>query len=157
MTAYALSCFIFLVLPQGMREILSRVYYSLKDTKSQMLYNSIALLLNILLNLIFVRRLGLPGLALATVISVYIGLSLSVIGILPRLGRVVVKDILKNGMKILLLCAFPSIVTWGIREIVTQPSAMVRLSVTFLPALCIMGCQQRFMHLLTSKPVLSMN
>jgi putative peptidoglycan lipid II flippase len=153
MTAYILSWFIFLVLPQGIREILSRAYYSLKDTKSQMLYNSIALLLNIVLNLMFVRRLGLPGLALATVISVYAGLALSVAGIVPRLGKEVVTGILKNGMKIILSCILPSIAALGIRELAGDLSPFARLLITFLPAVTILFFEVFLMNFLDARRV----
>ncbi|MDI3311222.1 MAG: lipid II flippase MurJ, partial [Thermoanaerobacterium sp.] len=53
----------------GLRNVLSRGFYSLKDTKTPMLNGAIAVLVNIGLNLIIVRYLALGGLALSTSIA----------------------------------------------------------------------------------------
>ena len=50
----------------GLREILSRAFYSVQDTKTPVINASIAVGINIVLNLIFSRFLGIGGLTLAT-------------------------------------------------------------------------------------------
>ena len=57
----------------GLRIILSKAFYSLRDTKTPMLNGFIAIIANIILNLILIKPLGHGGLALATSISSLIG------------------------------------------------------------------------------------
>ncbi|SNX53531.1 murein biosynthesis integral membrane protein MurJ [Thermoanaerobacterium sp. RBIITD] len=53
----------------GLRNVLSRSFYSLKDTKTPMYNGAIAVLINIALNLILVKYLALGGLALSTSVA----------------------------------------------------------------------------------------
>ena len=76
MTSIALILYSIGLVAIGLREILTRTFYSLSDTKTPMINGSIAILINILLNLIFIRILGYAGLALATSISTIIGVIL---------------------------------------------------------------------------------
>lgn len=56
----------------GLRDILSKVFYSLKDTKTPMVNGMIAVALNIVLNIALVKVMGHGGLALATSLSAII-------------------------------------------------------------------------------------
>ena len=53
----------------GLRDILLRAFYSLQDTKTPMVNSAIAIAMNIILNIILSKYMGLGGLALATSIS----------------------------------------------------------------------------------------
>ncbi len=53
----------------GLRDVLVRVFYSIKETKAPIINASIGMVLNIALNIILSRYLGIGGLALATSIS----------------------------------------------------------------------------------------
>ncbi|MDU1538956.1 MAG: murein biosynthesis integral membrane protein MurJ [Paeniclostridium sordellii] len=53
----------------GLRDILGKVFYSLKDTKTPMINGVIAMVLNIVLNIVLVKVMGHGGLALATSLS----------------------------------------------------------------------------------------
>lgn len=57
----------------GLRIILSKAFYSLRDTKTPMMNGFIAIIINIILNMILIKPLGHGGLALATSISSLIG------------------------------------------------------------------------------------
>ncbi len=50
----------------GVRDVLYRAFYSLSDTKTPMINGSIALIINIVLNLILIRPLGHAGIAIST-------------------------------------------------------------------------------------------
>lgn len=69
MTAIALACYSFGMIGFGLREILSKVFYSLQDTKIPMFNGALAMVMNIILNIVFIKFLGHAGLALATSIS----------------------------------------------------------------------------------------
>lgn len=84
-TAYAVS------LPAvAFSEILSRVYYSLKDSKTPIKYFSIAMGINIVLNFmaIYVFHFGYLGLAAATSIAEIISMSLMLLKLNKSLGKI---------------------------------------------------------------------
>ncbi|XTR37209.1 murein biosynthesis integral membrane protein MurJ [Paraclostridium tenue] len=56
----------------GLRDILGKVFYSLKDTKAPMINGVIAVVLNIILNIVLEKVMGHGGLALATSLSAII-------------------------------------------------------------------------------------
>ena len=51
MTSSALFCYSIGIIGFGLRDILSRVFYSIQDTKTPMINGAIAMALNIVLNL----------------------------------------------------------------------------------------------------------
>ena len=69
LTASALFFYSIGMIGFGLREVLSRVFYSLQDSKTPMINAAIGLVLNLILNLILSKYLGIAGLALATSIS----------------------------------------------------------------------------------------
>lgn len=69
MTTTALFYYSIGMLGFALRDILSRAFYSLQDTKTPMIYSVIAIAMNIILNLILSKYMGLGGLALSTSIS----------------------------------------------------------------------------------------
>jgi putative peptidoglycan lipid II flippase len=72
MTAIALAMYSIGLVAYGLREIISKVFYSLQDTKTPMINGAIAMGLNVVLNLALVKIMGHAGLALATSISALI-------------------------------------------------------------------------------------
>ncbi len=69
MTVSSLFYYSIGMLGVGLRDILSRAFYSMQDTKTPMLNASVAALMNIVLNIVLSRFMGIGGLALATSIS----------------------------------------------------------------------------------------
>lgn len=69
MTATALSMYSIGMIAFGLSEILGKVFYSLQDTKTPMINGMISMVINIILNFIFIKVMGLAGLPLATSIS----------------------------------------------------------------------------------------
>lgn len=69
MTARALIFYSLGLVGASLRLMLNRVFYSFQDTKTPMVNGALAVGLNIVLNLIFIRFMGHAGLALATSIS----------------------------------------------------------------------------------------
>ena len=69
MTAIALIMYSIGMVAFGLRDIIGKVFYALKDTKTPMINGAIAMIMNIVLNIILVKYLQLAGLALATSIS----------------------------------------------------------------------------------------
>lgn len=70
------------------REVFSKVFYALQDTKRPMINAAIAMVLNIILNIILSRRLGVGGLALATSISAIVCVILLFVQLHKKLGYI---------------------------------------------------------------------
>lgn len=87
----------------GLREIISRAFYSLQDTKTPMLNAAIAMTMNIVLNLILSKFMGIGGLALATSISAIFCTVLLFISFRKKIGSFGMKNIVVSSIKI--LCA----------------------------------------------------
>lgn len=76
MTASILVIYVTGLLAFALRDVMSRGFYSLGDSKTPMKNSIIAIVFNIILNISFIKPFGYRGLALATAISAYIGLVL---------------------------------------------------------------------------------
>ncbi|MCU9812332.1 murein biosynthesis integral membrane protein MurJ [Paraclostridium sp. AKS81] len=93
MTAIALVFYSIGMIGFGLRDILGKVFYSLQDTKTPMKNAIITIILNIVLNLLFVRftNMGIAGLAFATSISAIVTIVLLFISLRKKLDNLVVK------------------------------------------------------------------
>ncbi|OSB10005.1 murein biosynthesis integral membrane protein MurJ [Paraclostridium bifermentans] len=88
MTAIALIFYSIGMLGFGLRDILGKIFYSLQDTKTPMINGIIAMVLNIVLNLAFVKytNMGLGGLAFATSISSLVTIALLSVSLRRKIG-----------------------------------------------------------------------
>lgn len=103
MTSYALFFYSIGMVGFGLREVLSRAFYSLQDTKTPMFNAAIAMVMNIILNIILSKFLGIGGLALATSISAIFCTVLLFISLRKKIGPFGMKSITISFIKI--LCA----------------------------------------------------
>lgn len=87
MTANILKLYTIGIIAFAIRDVISRGFYSLHDSKTPMLNGIIAIGCNILLNFILIEPLGYRGLALATTISAYIGLILFYFSLKSKIGN----------------------------------------------------------------------
>lgn len=76
MTSTAVAFYAIGIVFVGLRELLSRYYYSYADTKTPMKNAMIGMAVNIILNLTLSRLIGIGGLALATSVSALITTSI---------------------------------------------------------------------------------
>jgi putative peptidoglycan lipid II flippase len=103
MTSYSLFFYSIGMVGFGLREILSRAFYSVQDTKTPMRNAVLGMILNIILNIILSKFLGIGGLALATSISALFTTSLLFISLRNKIGSFGIKNISISFVKI--LCA----------------------------------------------------
>jgi putative peptidoglycan lipid II flippase len=101
-TSSALYFYSIGMLGYGLREILSRVFYSLHDTKTPMINAAIAMIMNIVLNIILSRFLGIGGLALATSISAIFCTVLLFISLKKKITEFYMKNLYVSFIKILI-------------------------------------------------------
>lgn len=85
----------------GLREILSRAFYSLQETRVPALNAASGMILNIILNIILSQYLGVGGLALATSISATFTTVLLFISLRKKIGPFGMKQISISFLKIL--------------------------------------------------------
>ena len=100
MTSSALFYYSIGMIAFGLRDILSRAFYALQDTKTPMINATIAVVLNIVLNLILSRFIGIGGLALATSISAIVSTLLMFITLRKKIGGFGLKEISISFVKI---------------------------------------------------------
>ena len=101
MTADALFFCVIGMIGHGLREVLARVFYALQNTKIPMLNAGIGMALNIILNIILSRFMGINGLALATSISAIVTTCLLFISLRSKIGSFGLRDMVISFLKIL--------------------------------------------------------
>lgn len=112
MTAMALRFYALGLLAMGMRDILYRVFYSMSDTKTPMINGSIALIINIILNILLIKKLDYIGLALSTSVSSIITIILLFISLNKKVGYFGGDKIIKTGLKSLISSIIMGIVAF---------------------------------------------
>ncbi len=101
MTASALFYYSIGMISFGLRDILSRAFYSLQDTKTPMINGTIGVAINIVLNIVLSKYMGLGGLALATSISAIFCTVLLFINFRKKVGPFGMKHIVISSVKVL--------------------------------------------------------
>ncbi|KKY02149.1 MULTISPECIES: murein biosynthesis integral membrane protein MurJ [Paraclostridium] len=113
MTSIALVFYSIGMLGFGLRDILGKIFYSLQDTKTPMMNGIIAMILNIVLNLVFVKytNMGLGGLAFATSISSLVTITLLSVSLRKKIGAFGGKKIITVLIKSIISALLMALVT----------------------------------------------
>lgn len=101
MTSYALFFYAIGMIGFGLRDVVSRAFYSLQDTKTPMINATIGVVLNIILNIILSKYMGIGGLALATSIAAIFTSGLLLISLRKKIGPLGMKQITISSFKII--------------------------------------------------------
>ncbi len=96
----------------GLRDILSRAFYSQQDTKTPMINGSIAVIMNIVLNIVLSRYLGIGGLALATSISAIFSTGLLILNLRRKIGALGLKKTVTTFAKIMVASLLMGLIAW---------------------------------------------
>lgn len=99
MTSIALIMYSVGMVAFGLRDILGKIFYSIQDTKTPMINGALAMIMNIILNIILVRYLKLAGLALATSLSAIICIFLLFKSLGKKIGYFGQDKIIKTSIK----------------------------------------------------------
>lgn len=128
-TSNALFYYSIGMLGYGLREILSKAFYSFQDTKTPMINATVGVVLNIILNLLLSRYLGIGGLALATSISATITTLLLYRSLKRKIGSFVIGDLLRTFLKIVatsLVMGYVSLNSfWKLSTLFVEPIALM--------------------------------
>ncbi len=111
MTAIALIMYSIGMVAFGLRDILGKVFYSLQDTKTPMINGAMAMIMNMVLNIVLVKYLQLAGLALATSISAIICILLLFRSLKKKIEYFGQDKIIKTTMKAIVSAAFMGFIT----------------------------------------------
>lgn len=110
MTSNALKLYAIGIIGYAVKEILSRGFYSLGDTKTPMINSSISVIINIILDLIFIKPFSYMGLAMATSISYIVTVILMFFSLKKKVGSFNGSSLLYTFVKSLIASIFMSIV-----------------------------------------------
>ncbi|MFL2077601.1 murein biosynthesis integral membrane protein MurJ [Marinilactibacillus psychrotolerans] len=113
MTSSALFFYSIGIVGVGLREVFSKVFYAMQDTKTPVINAGIGMVLNIVLNVLLSKYIGLDGLALATSISALVTSILLYLSFRKRIGAIGFKQIGISFLKIL----FASLVMGGLAKL----------------------------------------
>lgn len=100
MTSVALNYYALGMTGVGLIHILTKIFYSLHDTKTPMVSGIVAVIINIILNFILIRYIGHGGLALATSISAIFSTLLLLLALKDKIGSFQGKKILDVFLKV---------------------------------------------------------
>lgn len=119
-TAIVLSCYSIGMIGFGLRDVLSKVFYSIQDTKTPMVNGALSMGMNIVLNIILIKFLGHAGLALATSISALICIVLLLNSLKKTIGYFGQDKIMKTTLKSLISAAVMGVVTYFMYNILAN-------------------------------------
>ncbi|WP_440898003.1 murein biosynthesis integral membrane protein MurJ [Amphibacillus sp. Q70] len=120
MTSQVLFYYSFGLLSVGIREVLSRPFYALQDTKTPVINASVGVIVNITLNLILSRYLGIGGLALATSLSSVLTAILMYQSLKKKIGIIDLTNTYMILFKVLIASVIMGFVVYGLNIILIQ-------------------------------------
>lgn len=132
-TSSALICYSLGMIFVSFRDILVKVFYSLKDSKTPIKNSLYAILINIILNFILSRFMGISGLALATSISAVSSAVLMYLSLRKKIGDIGQKKILTVFLKtVFISLAIAGIMLWCYNILVIYVSVFVSFFVSVI-------------------------
>lgn len=114
MTSQALIFYSVGLVAMALRLLITRVYYSLQDTKTPMINGAISVGFNIVLNLILVQYMEHAGLALATSMATTIATILMFYGLKKKIGSLGTLSYIKCGLKTGLISVIMGVVAYAV-------------------------------------------
>ncbi len=125
----------------GLREILSKAFYSMHDTRTPMLNAAIGLVLHLVLSLTLSQFMGLGGIALASSVSATVTTGLLLASLRKKIGALALKGTLFSILKVLIA----SVVMGGIARLSFYYLQLIELTQNFsLITACAIGAATYF-------------
>ena len=123
----------------GMRDYLNRTFHAIQDTKTPFAVACLTVCLNIVLNLILRRFMGARGLALATSLSSYVGSLTMFVLLRKRMGRLGMKRIAGELLKIVLATLVAAAVCMLMNRVLPEAVGTLRVFVRLVIATAVSG------------------
>ena len=128
MTSQALIFYSLGLVAMSLRLLITKVYYSLQDTKTTMINGAISVGFNIVLNLILVKFMAHAGLAFATSIATTIATLLMFYGLKKKIGSLGTKNYIITFAKSGLASAIMGVVAYVIYNVLYDTLGVSKLS-----------------------------
>ncbi|MBM7870102.1 putative peptidoglycan lipid II flippase [Clostridium pascui] len=110
LTANALLFYSPAMIAYGLRDILNKAFYAVKDTKTPMINSFVGIIINVVINIFIVNYMKVSGLALATSISSIIITLLMLINLNKKMNGIELKNIYVTFIKTLVSAAIMGII-----------------------------------------------
>lgn len=136
-TAVALAGYAPMFVASGIREVLTRGFFAIQDTKTPMRNSAIGVGFNIVFSLIFVRWLGIAGIALGTTLSTFVTATLLLLSAHHRLQALPLNQFLHCFGKQVIAGAVMVAALLVFRQAVVLPYAILRFVADTLLGFCI--------------------
>jgi len=128
MTAVALLFYSIGLIGFGFRDVLSKAFYSIKDTRTPMINGTIAVVLNIILNIVLVRYMDIGGLALATSISAIASTLLLIGALYKKIGDFGISTMIVNLLKTLIVSFIMGMIVFYTNIVLVNASVSLYLA-----------------------------
>ncbi len=123
-------CYSIGLLPMGLQSFVIRGFYALKNTKTPMMIKVVALLCNVIMNLLSYRYLGYKGIALSTSVSFVIALILLCVAFEKKSKMRIIKPIVFESTQVLgLSCGASTLVLIVLYQFPGMTNSLIKLIV----------------------------
>lgn len=102
--ALTASAFLFYcpaMIAYGLRDVLNKAFYSLQDTRTPMFNSIFGIIINIFLNILFIKNMKVSGLTFASTISAIITTVILIVSLNKKMKNIGLRDMLKSFVKII--------------------------------------------------------
>jgi putative peptidoglycan lipid II flippase len=100
----------------ALRELFNKVFYAQKNTKIPLLISFIAVSINIILSIIFVKSMGVEGLAFASSISLFVYVILQILILKNKIGKEFYYGMISYTAKLLFSIAIAIVLMWKYKK-----------------------------------------
>lgn len=118
LTSSALLFYAPAMIAYGIRDILNKAFYSIKDTKTPMINSFIGIIMNIIINIIIMKYMKVSGLTLATTISAIVTTILMALDLNKKLKGIELKKMWNSFLKILFSSSIMGITLFFVNKVV---------------------------------------
>ncbi|HCC34108.1 MAG TPA: murein biosynthesis integral membrane protein MurJ [Ruminococcaceae bacterium] len=129
-TTYAFCFYLPVMFFAAVRDMTTRMFFSLRDTKTPTVNGVISLIINILLNIILVRFLGLAGLAVASSVAIIVACGLLFLSLRRKIGRLGIKRIIRELIKLIPALVIQAVVMLIIKSFMAGHNLIFMLAAT---------------------------
>ncbi len=143
LTSQALLLYTPAMIAYGVRDILNKAFYAIKDTKTPMINSFIGIIINVVINILLIKYLGVSGLTLATTISAITITIIMLLDLNKKLNGIDIKNTIISFAKIILSALFMGVVVVFVNKFIllnlgtgTKGSAISVLICMVIGAIC---------------------
>lgn len=109
------------IAPYAARDLLTRVFYAMNDSRRPLMLSVLSIGFNFLFNWIFVQRLGVIGLSISTTLVTVVNLGLMAFWLRKRLGTLGLGASLATTLKSLVASVAVGVLVWQLQRIIPFP------------------------------------